>query len=150
MKTIIVDIDGTIAKISEERLAILNKKPIDYDAFYRCDFTKDEPIEVICNIVQDAISLGIYKIAFCTGRREEVREETEYWLANQQGFFYKNKLLMRKNNDIRSDDITKPELLKNAGYTPDNVAFILEDRTRMCKKWRELGFTCLQVAEGNY
>lgn len=34
---------------------------------------------------------------------------------------------------------------------PDyRVAFILEDRNSMVKKWRELGFKCLQVADGDF
>lgn len=59
-------------------------------------------------------------------------------------------ILMRKNKDYRHDTEVKPELLKNRGITPDDVAFILEDRNVMVQKWRELGFTCLQVAEGNF
>lgn len=44
----------------------------------------------------------------------------------------------------------KPELLQKAGITPDKVYFILEDRDSMVAKWRELGYRCLQVADGKF
>ena len=50
----------------------------------------------------------------------------------------------------RHDTVTKPELLKNAGIKLDSIAFVLEDRNVMVKKWRELGLICLQVAEGAF
>lgn len=149
MKTIVVDIDGTIAKVPEERLAILRRKPVDYDALYCCDFSKDEPIEDIINTVKALCDSHKYDIVFCTGRREQSRSETLKFLF-KNGLNCFDGLLMRADGDERSDTVTKPELLKNAGYTPDKVAFILEDRSRMCKKWRELGYTCLQVADGDY
>ena len=57
---------------------------------------------------------------------------------------------MRKNNDHRHDIEVKPELLKEAGIKLDSIAFVLEDRNSMVKKWRELGLICLQVADGNF
>ena len=57
---------------------------------------------------------------------------------------------MRKNNDHRHDSEVKPELLKEAGIKLDSIAFVLEDRNSMVKKWRELGLICLQVADGNF
>ena len=152
MKTIVVDIDGTIAKVPEERLAILRKKPVDYDALYRCDFSKDEPIKNIISLIVSSFFNPETEIVFCTGRREQSRAQTVSFIRNNVSIIMSEccKLLMRADGDERSDTITKPELLKNSGYTPDNVAFILEDRSRMCKKWRELGFTCLQVADGDY
>jgi hypothetical protein len=41
-------------------------------------------------------------------------------------------------------------LLAKAGIPLDEIAFVLEDRNSMVKKWRELGLTCLQVAEGDF
>ena len=38
----------------------------------------------------------------------------------------------------------------NNGLDFSDVAFILEDRDSMVKKWRDLGLTCLQVAYGDF
>jgi hypothetical protein len=57
---------------------------------------------------------------------------------------------MRPNGDLRHDTEVKPELLATAGITPENTVCILEDRNSMVKKWRELGFTCLQVEDGDF
>ena len=61
---------------------------------------------------------------------------------------------MRKDGDFRSGTVVKKELLDNYlsdnGYTKDDVAFILEDRSSVVKMWRDAGYTCLQVAEGDF
>jgi len=58
--------------------------------------------------------------------------------------------LMRKNGDKRHDTKVKPELLLDVGILPENTLFILEYRNSMVKKWRELGYRCLQVQDGDF
>lgn len=140
---VVVDIDGTIAQVGE-RLKYLQGKP-DYDKFYASCFD-DAPIPEIIQLVQ---LLDIkHQIIYCTGRREQVRQQTEDWLFKH--YLPKGKLLMRPNGDKRHDVEVKPEQLQKAGITLDKVAFILEDRNSMVKKWRKLGVKCLQVAPGNF
>lgn len=144
---IVVDIDGTIAKV-RDRLKYLQQEKKDWDAFYEhCD--EDEPIDEMCQLVADLFVLG-RDIVFCTGRRESVREKTRNWLTQNVISTYDDELLMRKNGDWRHDTEVKPELLQKAGITPDDVYFILEDRDSMVAKWRELGYRCLQVANGEF
>ena len=57
---------------------------------------------------------------------------------------------MRKDGDYRHDTEVKPELLAKKGINPTDVWFILEDRDSMVAKWRELGYRCLQVADGKF
>lgn len=146
---IIVDIDGTIAKIGD-RLKYLQQENKDWDSFYEhCD--EDTPIEDIITLVEDLWFNGGYDIVFCTGRRESVRHKTINWIDKY--FPVSNMeydLLMRKDNDWRHDTEVKPELLQKANITTEDVFIILEDRTSMVNKWRELGFTCLQVASGDF
>lgn len=148
---IVVDIDGTIAKVSEKRLAILKNKPVDWEAFYADDFDDEaikETIRVIESMYQNDTDVIVY---FCTGRKERSREKTMSWLStNVDVVVCKGRLLMRADDDHRSDTITKPELLAKAGVTPDRVMFILEDRASVTKAYRDLGYTVWQVAEGNY
>ena len=144
---IVVDIDGTIAKVGD-RLKYLQQEKKDWDAFYEhCD--EDEPIDEMCQLVADLFVLG-RDIVFCTGRRESVREKTRNWLTQNIMSTFDSELLMRKDGDWRHDTEVKPELLQKAGITPDKVYFILEDRDSMVAKWRELGYRCLQVNDGNF
>lgn len=93
---------------------------------------------------------GGYNIVFCTGRRESVREKTREWIKQHLAIGWNYGLLMRKDKDWRHDTEVKPELLAKAGGTLDNVYLILEDRDSMVAKWRELGYRCLQVNDGNF
>ena len=144
---VVVDIDGTIAKVGD-RLKYLQQEKKDWDAFYEhCD--EDEPIKDIIELIE-LMQIHEYNIVFCTGRRESVRKKTEYWLFKNIWCLREYKLLMRKDGDWRHDTEVKPELLQKAGITPEDVYFILEDRDSMVAKWRELGYRCLQVADGKF
>lgn len=149
---VIVDIDGTISKVGD-RLKYLKQKPVDWDSFYEA-CSDDEPIENIINLVK-SLELQGYRIVYCTGRKESVREKTKEWIGqcmyvNQLVVPFDADLLMRPNGDYRYDTIVKPEQLGKAGVSLDDIAFVLEDRNSMVKKWRELGLTCLQVADGDF
>jgi hypothetical protein len=141
---VVVDIDGTIARVGD-RLKYLQTTPPDYDKFYASCFD-DEPIQEIVDLV-DNLQFK-YKIVYCTGRREEVREATENWLKNQG--LVVDKVLMRPNKDHRHDTLVKPEQLSNAGILLQEIAFVLEDRDTMVAKWRGLGLKCLQVNYGDF
>jgi len=144
---VIIDIDGTISKVGD-RLKYLQQKPKDWDKFYEaCD--EDKPIWEIIELIHSLI--GNYEIYYCTGRRESVRNKTFKWLIDWVSVsIVDEELLMRKDGDYRHDTEAKPELLKEAGIELDKIAFVLEDRNTMVKKWRSLGLTCLQVAEGDF
>lgn len=149
-KYVIVDIDGTIAKVGD-RLKYLQQVPKDYESFYNhCG--EDEciaDIKHLVNILYD----NDYSIVFCTGRKSYCKGQTITWLQNNFDHiscFTPLVILMRDSNDNRHDTKVKPELLAKKGIVPENTFLILEDRTSMCKKWRELGFRCLQVDNGDY
>lgn len=145
--TIVVDIDGTIAKVGD-RLKYLQQEKKDWDAFYEHCY-EDEPIDDMCRLVYDFYTWG-YDIVFCTGRRESVRAKTEEWIKQHLTIGRDYGLFMRNDGDWRHDTEVKPELLAKANITPDEVYFILEDRDSMVAKWRELGYRCLQVADGKF
>ena len=145
MKTVIVDIDGTVSEVGD-RLKYLKETPVNWDAFYEACF-EDKPIQSMVDLVN--ILSKHYHIVFVTGRRESVRTKTEYWIEDH---FDKLSfvVLMRPNNDIRHDTHVKPEQLLKYGIDTSDVAFILEDRNSMVKEWRTRGFKCLQVSEGDF
>ena len=60
---------------------------------------------------------------------------------------YGELLYMRKDGDTRPDYVIKPELVKDF---IDDIYMVFEDRDQVVKMWRDLGITCLQVANGDY
>ena len=153
MEYVIVDIDGTLSIVGD-RAKCLQQNPKNWDEFYdRCD--EDKPNTKIVELVQ-ALWYRHYDIVFCTGRRESVRAKTVKWLHEyNMGHINcvlgrRQTLLMRPDGDFRHDTKVKPELLEKVGIKLKDIAFVLEDRSSMVKKWRELGVTCLQVAEGDF
>ena len=154
MKTIICDLDGTIADLSN-RLPFIqdeNGKKLDnpdWESFYMA-CGDDKPIKAIIDLVEE-VSVN-YKIVFVTGRNTICAGRTINWLYRIFGEDFKFGLLMRYQEDYRPDTEVKPDLLKDylKDFPETEIAFILEDRNSMVKKWRELGYICLQVAEGNF
>lgn len=144
MKIAIVDIDGTLSIVGD-RKKYLQQNPPNWDEFYsRCWI--DSQFKEIVDLVW--IIQGHYDIILCTGRRESCRKDTVEWLDTYNINY--EELLMRPNGDTRHDTILKPELIEKAGIKLKDVSIVLEDRSSMVKKWRELGFTCLQVADGDF
>lgn len=131
---LIVDMDGT--------LAIHNgRSPYD---FMRCEEDLvNEPIKHIVNKYwQDHIILIV------SGRDDIVRDHCHRWLrANSIRF---DDIMMRVTGDKRSDDIVKEEIFNNQIKDKYKVRFVLDDRDRVIKKWRELGLTALQVNYGDF
>lgn len=153
---VIVDIDGTISKVGD-RVKYLQQEPKDWDSFYSACF-EDEPIREIIDLVRKLEEVdndsgwADYDVRFCTGRRECVRDITEKWIKQHFGYhsIFENTLLMRKDGDLRHDTEVKPELLREAGIDFNEIAFVIEDRNSMVKKWRGMGLICLQPFEGDF
>jgi len=140
---VIFDIDGTLADISE-RVHHIRKKPRNWNAFNAAmaqDKANHSMIR-LCNILYAA---GLH-IILCSGRNEANRPETVEWLA-RQGVPY-HELLLRKDEDYRSDAIVKREILQ--GLDKSKILFVLEDRSRVVEMWRSEGLTCLQCAPGEF
>lgn len=143
---IICDIDGTITKVGD-RLKYLEETPKNWDAFYSA-CGEDEPNTPIIELLKAVSEYS--SIVFITGRRESCRQDTIHWIKTHCPWLHRYRLFMRKNGDFRHDITVKHELAIEALLSPLNTLFVLEDRNSMVEKWRELGFTCLQVAEGDF
>lgn len=140
---VIFDIDGTLADVSE-RIRHLRKKPKNWNAFFE-GMAQDKAIHSmvrLCNILDAS---GV-QIVLCSGRNEQHRTETLAWLA-QQGVNY-HELLLRKENDRRSDTVVKREML--ALIDKSRILFVVEDRSRVVEMWRSEGLVCLQCAPGEF
>lgn len=134
---IIVDIDGTIAKM-------VDRSPYDW-----MRVSEDQPVEAVITAVRDAARNR--HIIFMSGRDASCREITNQWLHRYVGLpsaFY--ELFMRPEGDNRRDDIVKLELFNTHVRNDFNVKYVLDDRAQVVRMWRKLGLTCMQVAEGEF
>ena len=130
-KTIIVDVDGTIADMTHRLHYIRGPGKKDWDKCFS-QMDKDTPIE---NVVSMVIGFAEdYSIAIVTARPERYREVTETWLKENKIVY--DVLLMRKDNDKRDDDIIKRELL-NKYFKKDNVYLAIDDRPRVVNMYKE-------------
>ena len=80
--------------------------------------------------------------------RPGVREDTTSWLEQYNVPF--EKLIMREDRDFRPDNEAKLDLYEKYIKGQYDVEFVLDDRDRVVKMWREQGLKVLQVAEGDF
>jgi len=147
-KYIVFDIDGTLARVDPTRLKHLRQDKPDWDAFY--EGVENDGVYRDVAELMGILRIG-YDLILCTGRREAVREKTVKWLYENlklSGFSY--KLLMRPDGNFKHDTEVKPDLLESASIYPFNTVAIFEDRNTMVAKWRDIGFTVMHVADGNF
>lgn len=146
---LLVDIDGTLSDATNRAKTYLGGENPDWDGFYAaCD--EDEPIRRVIDIIE--VLSRAYDIVLCSGRCKSCEEATREWLARYAPALAHAPILFRKDGDTRHDMVVKPELLK--AYMQENHKkqpfAVFEDRNSMVAKWREMGYTCFQPAEGNF
>lgn len=146
---LLVDIDGTLSDASNRAKTYLGGDKPDWDGFYAA-CGEDAPIHRVIAII--GTLSHAFDIVLCTGRRKSCEDATREWLACHAPSLMHAPILFRKDGDIRHDTVVKPELLEaymkeNGGEKPYAV---FEDRNSMVAKWRELGYTCFQPAEGDF
>ena len=88
------------------------------------------------------------RVVFLTGRGSQSYSVTRNWL-NKYGFGC-CALFMRKDKDHRADSVVKSELLDKVARSYDEPDLILDDRNSVVDMWRERGYRCIQVAEGDF
>ncbi len=136
---ILVDIDGTVAKMN-------GRYAFDWDRV-----GEDLPKEDIIKLVKTLKDAG-NTIIFFSGRDEISRNLSREWICE----YFKWKptdfqLFMRKNKDQRKDSDVKFDLYNE--YIRDNyfVELVIDDRQQVVDMWRrKLGLTCLQVDYGDF
>lgn len=137
-KAIICDLDGTLCLKGDRKFN-------DY-----MSVGEDKVNVPIKNILHLAHNSRCYDIILVSGREDKdyCRSITEAWL-DVHNIPY-NYLYMRQFKDFRSDDIVKREIYVNLIEPNYKVEFVLDDRDKVVKMWRELGLTCFQVNYGNF
>lgn len=135
---LICDLDGTIA-IHDGRSPY---------AYHKC--MTDKLNEVVANIVRLHAANG-FTILYVSGRDDSCLFLTKSWLIdNKMPMSEPHRLLMRKTGDKRQDTLVKREIFDHCIRENYNVRFVLDDRNQVVRMWRDLGLTCLQVADGAF
>lgn len=133
-KAVIFDLDGT--------LAILSRDPYDLK-----NVEKDKLNNDVAEILKLYHLIG-FEIIIISGRSEICLEATKNWLKNN-GLFY-DELYLRPNKNNDSDDDFKRLIYHKYINGKFSVQFVIEDRDKVVRMWRELGLTCLQCNYGDF
>jgi predicted kinase len=133
---LIVDIDGTLAHMT-------NRSPYDYTKV--STDTLDSTVAELVRTYDRMLDVGPVIVS---GRDASCRSDTEKWLKDNHIRY--RALYMRDAGDKRDDRIVKQEIYDNNIKGVFNVLFVLDDRDRVVRMWRDNGLKVLQVAEGDF
>lgn len=128
------DLDGTTYHMGDKR------GPYDHNV------DVDDPDIIVQDIV-NSLAENYVAIAM-SGRVEATRAKTIESLNRDDVWF--DALFMRKDGDMRSDNIIKHELFWEHVAPNYNVKFVLDDRDQVVSMWRSIGIKTLQVADGEF
>lgn len=131
----LVDLDGTLALNTTGR-----------GWFDWAKVGEDTPAEDVVDMVKELMHSGGRDTVFMSGRDEVCREETAQWIYRHLGS-YPARLYMRPEGDQRPDTEVKLELFNRHVRDRFNVQWVIDDRPSVCRMWRKLGLTVLQVGD---
>ncbi|HJD19684.1 MAG TPA: hypothetical protein IAB21_04425 [Candidatus Avelusimicrobium excrementipullorum] len=146
MKTILFDIDGTLADLNG-REEFLKQEPPDWKNF-NAKMEEDIPNTPVVELYRTLYESRKFEIILVSGRQERFRKATETWLTWHEIPF--KTLLMRADNDQRPDREVKQDILNSLKTQGKDILFTVDDRQSVVDMWRANGITCLQCRKGNY
>ena len=162
MKTIVFDLDGTLADITH-RLHFIKDGNHDWDGFFAA-CVDDAPIPEMVALFQvlertnlmlqrspnvkaiygpDEISLIIV-----SGRSDKVIDQTREWLVKHD--IYTDDLYMREEGDHRPDYQVKQEICDHLKETGHEILLAFDDHQQVVDMWRANGVRCAQVDKGDF
>ena len=140
MKTVIFDLDGTLADITH-RLHHIAPPNKDWHAFHE-GCINDAPKHNIIELFR--CMSAFHRTIVVSGRSDAVRKQTEDWLFLNA--MWPMELIMRPAGDYTPDQELKRSWLRDGRLgNKDDILFCVDDRQRVVDMWREEGLTCLQV-----
>ncbi|NQY83862.1 MAG: hypothetical protein HRT34_03520 [Alcanivorax sp.] len=145
-KTVIFDLDGTLALVEHRRHLVRCEKP-DWPAFFRA-CVDDEPNLPVIAAMKAHLQAG-HRVEVWSGRSDEVFDETDHWfLMNLPTECLGFPIRMRPEGDYTPDEELKASWLAEIG--PENVLCAYDDRDKVVAMWRSHGVACFQVAPGDF
>ena len=151
-KTVIFDLDGTLALIDERRrISIKNNGKMDWDTFFNpTNIALDGPNTPVIETARLFKKNG-FRIVIFSGRSEVTKEATEFWLEKFNVPF--DVLKMRptsKEFKFMRDDDLKEGWLNELFPNKSEIFCVFDDRNKVVEMWRRNGITCFQVADGDF
>lgn len=146
MKTILFDIDGTLANLNGREKFLKQEKP-DWQNF-NAKMEEDLPNTPIVELYRALYESKKFEIILVSGRQEKFRKVTQTWLTWHEIPF--NTLLMRADKDQQPDQAVKQDILNSLKSQGKEILFTVDDRQSVVDMWRANGITCLQCQKGNY
>ena len=148
-KTVIFDLDGTLANIDNRRtLATGPNGKINWSVFFDPrNISLDKPNWQVVKMAQLFAGAG-FTIVIFSGRSDRTIDATRSWLAHNRIQFH--KLVMRDQARIfMPDDKLKKQFLDDHVDIGD-VFLVVDDRQKVVNMWRENGLTTFQVDKGDF
>ena len=144
-KAIIVDIDGTLANVDHRRHFVEGEEK-DWSSFFAA--MKDDPLNNWCKTIMDLYGQYGYYIILVTGRPKKYKKDTLIWLAKYG--IWNDALYMRPDENHDNDDEIKRRIYEERIEPFYDVDFVIDDRDKVVKMWREMGLVCLQCDYGAF
>ena len=152
-KTVIFDLDGTLALIDTRRK--VSTKPngkIDWGVFHDpVNISLDKPNWPVIQIFQSMKTSG-FNVVILSGRSDATKDVTIDWL-NKHEIFY-DKLVMRnstnKDTKYMPDDKLKLGWFNKYFPNKSDVLCVFDDRNKVVQMWRDNDIPCMQVADANF
>ena len=149
-KTVIFDLDGTLALIDTRRAISLKMNgKMDWDKFFDPqNIQLDEPNTPVIKMAQMLKSQG-FDIVIFSGRSDVTKQATLDWLDKNDVPF--DFIQMRDNaNHFLKDSKLKKIWLDRFFPNKDDIFAVFDDRNQVVDMWRKNGLTCFQVADGDF
>ena len=150
-KTVIFDLDGTLALIDTRRaLSLKMNGKMDWDKFFDPqNIQLDEPNTPVIKMAQMLDSQG-FNIVILSGRSKATYRTTRQWLIQNDVPF--DDLHMRPTSDDWHfmKDSTLKQIWLDTVVDKDDVFAVFDDRQQVVDMWRDNGLTCFQVADGDF
>lgn len=144
----VFDIDGTLADDRHRRWLITQREPRLWDRYY-AEAVYDQPIEPMHFLFSCIVDAG-QSIVFSTGRPEAQRENTKAWLRQHLPVSDPLVLLMRGNNDRRSNGDLKSGHVRQLRDEYDMlISAWFDDNPNTVKTLRGLGINTIMVSPFN-
>ena len=142
---VVFDLDGTLALVDHRRHHVTGPRGTrDYAAFYAA-YVDDSVNEPVLQSLRAHAAAG-HRVEIWSARSDEVRVQTEDWLAEACRLPACWLTHMRRAGDATPDVVLKRQWLHEVrlgGGAPD---LVYDDRSDVVRMWREEGIACFQVA----
>ena len=153
MKTVIFDLDGTLADITKRReMSTKDNGKIDWDVFFEPNniwfVLPNEPVITMAQLLSDK-----HRIVIFSGRSKATKDETKRWLKKFDVPFDVIKMRPTSNEwKFMPDDELKQHWLDLLfkDEKKQDILCVFDDRQKVVDMWRRNGITCFQVDDGKF